>query len=321
LGSVKHRAAKPTVARNLKPRQVGKMKNKSLLIYFVILFVLCAALIIGAQALGQQGVYLAQVYMLTPAIAAIITRLFFYDPRFTDANLRVGKITDYFKYWFLSLAIIGLSYALFTLLGSVSWDFTGNTFLEQLTQQLAMTGQDIKDTLPPGFTPQLMLLIYFIGGITVFNILPGIITGFGEEFGHRGFMFPLLYKISPKFGFIGGGLIWYAWHLPIALIVPQTDEYPVWQILLTFVVMAIGSICTFIYLAYVYVKSKSVFVVSIAHITMNNVAASISYFAILNNQLVANIGLTLTMLIVIAILHYKKEFTIFSIYFGMEHAG
>ena len=170
--------------------------------------------------------YLAQVYMLTPAIAAIITRLFFYEPRFKDANLRFGKITDYLKYWFLSLVIISFSYVLFTLMGSVSWDFTGNTFIEQLTQQLGMTGQDINDTLPPGFTPQMMLLIYFIGGITVFNILPGIITGFGEEFGHRGFMFPLLYEVSPLVGIIGGGLIWYAWHLPLGLVVPQTVEYP-----------------------------------------------------------------------------------------------
>lgn len=259
--------------------------------------------------------------MLTPAIAAIITRLFFYEPRFADANLRLGKITDYPKYWFLSLAIIIFSYVLFTLTGSVSWDFTGNTFIEQLSQQLSMTGQDIHDTLPPGLTPQMMLMIYFIGGITVFNILPGIITGFGEEFGHRGFMFPLLYQVSPMVGIIVGGLIWYVWHLPLALVVPQTGEYSAWQILLNLVVMAFGSICAFAYLAYVYVKSRSVFVTSIAHITMNNVSVSISYFAIVNNQLLANIGLTLTMLIVVAVLYFKNEFSVFATYFHGEKTG
>lgn len=297
------------------------MKNKALFSYFVFLSILCAAIIIGAKILGKQGVYLAQFYMLTPAIAAIITRLFFYGPRFTDANLRFGKIKDYFKYWFLSLVIITFSYILFTLIGSVSWDFTGDTFIEQLTQQLGMTGQDINDTLPPGFTPQIMLLIYFIGGITVFNILPGSITGFGEEFGHRGFMFPLLYKIKPWVGIIGGGLIWYGWHLPLILVVPQTVEYPVWQILLNLVVMALGSLCTFTYLAYIYIKSKSVFVTSIAHITMNNAAASFSYFAIINNHLLANIGLTLTMLAVVTILYYKEELSVFAEYFKLEHAG
>jgi hypothetical protein len=37
------------------------------------------------------------------------------------------------------------------------------------------------------FTQQTMLLVFFIGGLVVFNILPGPISGFGEEFGHRGF--------------------------------------------------------------------------------------------------------------------------------------
>ena len=292
-----------------------------LICYFTVLFILCSAIIIGAKILGQQGVYLAQVYMLTPAIATIIIRLFFYAPGFKDANLRFGKITDYIKFWFLSLGIIAFSYVLFTLLGSVSWDFTGNTFIEKLTEQFALTGQDINATLPPGFTPQMMLIIYFIGGITVFNIFPGIITGFGEEFGHRGFMFPLLYKIKPWVGIIGGGLIWYAWHLPLTLVVPQTIEYPLWQILLNLIIMAFGTICTFTYMAYIYIKSKSVFVTSIAHITMNNAAASFSYFAIINNQIFANIGLTLTMLTVIAILYYKKELSVFAEYFQLDHAG
>ena len=191
---------------------------------------LCASIIFGAKALGQQGAYLAQIYMLTPAIAALITRLFFYEPRFSDANLRFGIISDYFKYWFFSLLIIVISYILFTLIGSVSWDLSGDTFLYQLSQQLSMSGQDINETLPPGFTPQMMLLIYFIGGLTIFNVLPGIITGFGEEFGHRGFMFPYLYKINPWAAFIGGGLIWYLWHLPLALVIPQSLDYPIWQV-------------------------------------------------------------------------------------------
>jgi membrane protease YdiL (CAAX protease family) len=297
------------------------MSKKSLIIYFVILTILCASIIVGAKALGQQGAYLAQFYMLTPALAALITRLFFYELRFSDANLRFGKISDYFKYWFFSLAIIVFSYMLFTLLGSVSWDFSGDTFLEQLSQQLSMTGQDINETLPSSFTPQTMLLIYFIGGLTIFNVLPGIITGFGEEFGHRGFMFPLLYKIKPWIAFIGGGLIWYAWHLPLALVIPQTIDYPAWQILLNMLVMAFGSIFAFTYFAYVYVQSKSIFITSIAHITMNNVAASLSYFAIVENQLLANIGLTLTMFGVVAILYYKNEMSIFQEHFRVKHQG
>jgi membrane protease YdiL (CAAX protease family) len=160
-----------------------------------------------------------------------------------------------------------------------------------------------------------MLMIYFIGGLTIFNILPGIITGFGEEFGHRGFMFPRLYKINAWVGILVGGLIWYAWHLPLALVIPQTAQYPLWQNLLNFIILAIGSVCTFIYLAYVYVKSRSVWVTSLAHIALNNSASSLSYFAVLQNQVLANLGLALTMIIVVAVLYFRKELGIFQGYF------
>jgi membrane protease YdiL (CAAX protease family) len=246
--------------------------------------------------------------MMTPAIAALITRLFFYEPRFKDANLRFGRSRDYLKYWSFALSITALSYGMYTLLGAIRWDFTGQVFLDRLAEQFATTGQDLMDTLPPGFTPQTMLWIFTIGGLTVFNIMPGLISGFGEEFGHRGFMFPALYRIKPWVGFIVGGLLWFAWHVPISFMIPQTVEIPVWASILNYLILAVGSVCTFAYLAYVYVKSGSVFVTSIAHIAMNNAAASLSYFVIIQNQTLANLGLTLTMLIVVAIMFAKKLF-------------
>ena len=294
------------------------IKHKSLIIYFVILVILCAGFIMGAKNLGEQGMYLAQGYMLTPALAALITRLFFHEQKFRDANLRFGRFKDHFKYWLISIGITALSYVFFTLLGSISWDFTGQAFLNRLAQQFETVGQDMAASLPPGLTPQMMLMIYFIGGLTVFNILPGLITGFGEEFGHRGFMFPALYQIKPWIGFIIGGAIWFAWHLPLALVIPQTTDTSLGESILNFIVLGIGSICTFIYLAYVYVKSRSVWVTSLAHIAMNNSASSFSYFTVLENQLLANIGLSLTILIVVLVLYYKNELKAFKEYYEME---
>ena len=287
------------------------MNNKSLAIYLLILVVLCAIVIIGAKTLGQQGNYLAGVYMLTPAIAAILTRLFFYEPHFKDANLRLGRLSDYFKFWLFSLGITALSFALYTLLGAVSWDFSGNVFLARLDQQFAASGQSMQSSLPPGMTPQMMLLIFFVGGLTLFNILPGLISGFGEEFGHRGFMFPLLYRINPWVGLVGGGLLWYAWHWPLLLVIPQTVQYPLWQTALNWVILALGSVCTFIYLAYIYVKTENILVTSLAHIAMNNASQSLSYLVVIQNQFLANLGQVLAMVIVVVILYYSKELDIF----------
>jgi membrane protease YdiL (CAAX protease family) len=284
------------------------MKDKSLIAYSVILVILCTGFVVGARMMGEQGTYLAQGYMMTPAIAALITRLFFYKPRFQDAKLCFGRARDYLKYWIFALGITALSYGIYTLLGAIRWDFTGRVFLDRLAEQFAPTGQNMTDTLPPGFTPQMMLWVFTIGGLTVFNIMPGLISGFGEEFGHRGFMFPALYKIKPWIGFIVGGLLWFAWHVPISFMIPQTVEMPVRASILNYLILAVGSVCTFAYLAYVYVKSGSVFVTSIAHIAMNNAAASLSYFVIVQNQLLANLGLTLAMLVLVAVMFAKKLF-------------
>ena len=291
------------------------MTHKPLIAYFTILVLLCAGFIVGAKMMGEQGMYLAQGYMLTPALAALITRLFFYEKKFKDANLRFGRLGDYGKFWLVSLGITALSYVFFFAFGAIRLDLSGQEFLRRLAEQFAAVGQDMEASLPPGFTPQMMLLIYFIGGLTVFNILPGLITGFGEEFGHRGFMFPALYRIKPWVGIFVGGLIWYAWHLPLAFVIPQTADVPLGETILNFVVLGIGSLCTFIYLAYVYVKTRSVWIASLAHIVMNNSASAFSYFAVIQNQLLANVGLMVAMVVVAVILYRRNVFGVFEEYF------
>lgn len=267
------------------------------------------------RLLGQSGNYLAAPYMLTPAIAAVITRAFFYKHRFRDANLKLGRIKDYLKYWGVAMLISTFSIIVFWGLGSISFDFSGNVFLDQLAGQMALTGQDIND-LPAGFTPQIMLILFFIGGLTVFNIVPGIIAGFGEEFGWRGLMFPLLYRIRPWVGFIAGGLIWFLWHIPLTLVFTAGPDFTITQNIINTAVLAISSVATFVFLAYVYIKTQNIFVASVAHITLNNSARSFSYFIILKDQLTANVGLAITMVLVVLVLYYMKELRVFKEYFS-----
>jgi membrane protease YdiL (CAAX protease family) len=287
------------------------MKRKALIAYFAILLALCTGFVVGARVLGKSGAYLAQGYMLTPAIAAILTRLFFYPPRFKDANLRFGQVRDYFKVWLLALGFTALSFGLYTLFGAIKWDLSGSSFLSSMNEQFALTGQDMLDTLPPGFTPEMMLLVFTLGGLTVFNIMPGLISGFGEEFGHRGFMFSQLYRIKPWIGLVGGGLIWFAWHLPLSLILPPSNDMSRGVSLANAALLALGSIFTFTYLAYVYVRSRSVFVTSVAHIAMNNAAGALSYYVIVKDQLLANTGTVLAMMIVVGVLYLTHELEIF----------
>jgi len=286
------------------------MKHKSLIAYFIILFILCAGFVVGARILGEQGAYLVQGYMLTPAVAALITRLFFHKPRFRDANLRFGRFRDYIKFWLYSLGITILSFAVFTLVSSVRWDFSGKVFLNQLAQQFAATGQDMMASLPPDFAPQMMLWLFFIGGLTVFNIMPGLISGFGEEFGHRGFMFPALFPKKPWLGLLLGGVLWYLWHQPLLFVFPANVSIPLWQTIITHLAAIAGSICTHTYLCYAYAKSKSIFVPSIAHIALNNASRSFAYFVVVQNQFAANIAQYLVMVFIVAFLYYRNELKI-----------
>jgi len=129
-------------------------------------------------------------------------------------------------------------------------------------------------------------------------------------------MFPQMYKIKPWIALIVGGLIWYAWHVPLILVFPKVQSFTAIQTILNVIILALGSLCTHAFLAYVYIKTGNIFVASVAHITLNNVARSFAYFAIIQNQFLANIGLTITMLLVSAVLYFSKEWKVFENYFS-----
>lgn len=290
------------------------MKHKSLLAYLVILTLLSAAFVASMLLAGQYGAFLAQGYMILPALAALLTRVFFDPQRFSDANLSRGRWMDYLKFWLFSLGISALVFVGYTILGAGHWDFSGQAFLARLSEQFAATGQDLASATPAGMTPQMMLWLFFVGGLTTFNILPGLITGFGEEFGWRGLMFPRLYAIRPWLAFLVGGLIWYAWHLPLMLVAPEQSDPQTRIILIP--LLALGSICTHTYLAYVCLKTRSVFVTALAHIAINNAQASLSYLFVVNNMLLANLGLVLAMVIVVAVLAATGQFKVFEQYYN-----
>ena len=86
--------------------------------------------------------------------------------------------------------------------------------------------------------------------------------------------------------------------------------------IIDFFILGIGSMGTFIYLVYVYVKSRSVWVTAFAHIVLNNSASAFSYFVVLQNQLLADLGLALAMVIVATILFQRHLPGALKDYFG-----
>ena len=284
--------------------------ERPLTAYLILVSVFSGAFVIAMKLAGESGNYLAGPYMFTPAIAALFTRLFFYEKKFKDARLGFGRWRDYFRFWWITLVVVAFSYIIFTLVGAISWDFSGDTFLGQLKEPMEMSGKSIND-LPEGMTPKMMLILFFAGGLTIFSI-PMTLTGFGEEFGWRGLMFPLLYRDGHLLrGFVIGGLIWFAWHMPLMIVMPSPEGLTAQYHILNALVLAVGSIFTFVFFAWVYVRSGTIWVASFVHAVFNNGSRSFAYFTKVENQLLANIGLAATMLLVVAFLFWRGELKVF----------
>lgn len=130
------------------------MKHKSLIAFLLLVTLLSAGYVALMKLASQVGAYLAQAYMLIPALSALIVRALFDERRFTDANLRLGRLKHYLQFWLFGLGIAVLYFASYTVLGAGEWDLSGSTFLANLSQQMAAVGQDMAGSLPPGMTPQ-----------------------------------------------------------------------------------------------------------------------------------------------------------------------
>ncbi|MFA4921832.1 MAG: type II CAAX endopeptidase family protein [Candidatus Neomarinimicrobiota bacterium] len=94
----------------------------------------------------------------------------------------------------------------------------------------------------------------------------GIFT-FGEEFGWRGY---LQGKLIDRFGLNRGliflGVVWGYWHLPVVL---MGYNFPTSPVLGALILMPLGCVFMGIFLGWIYVVSKSIWMPMIAHGAMN----------------------------------------------------
>lgn len=169
-------------------------------------------------------------------------------------NIKKSTVKEWITYTFLFLIL---------LLASI--------FLESILR--IMLGIDKENYLAPIFTSSenivkiiLALLISPINYVTCF------ITFLGEEFGWRRFLQPLLEKrYGMRLGVLILGTVWGIWHLPLSIYVYSEKN---WNIsFLSQIVLGI-SIATF--LAYVYLKTKNIWIVTWLHYFYNLFSLTLS---------------------------------------------
>lgn len=98
-------------------------------------------------------------------------------------------------------------------------------------------------------------------------LVVGSVFSLGEEFGWRGYLQEkLLRKYGLNWGFIILGAIWGYWHLPIILMGYNFPSQPVLGALL---LMPLGTIFLGMFLGWIYLRSRSIWMPVLAHTSIN----------------------------------------------------
>ena len=236
------------------------MKNKkSLWLYLVIVFVLSY----GWQYLiyldGGIESGLITFTMLFPGLIALI--FIIAKKGFRKVGWGLKKWKYIFPAIFIPLIVaLGLSF----LIEGLGWGsqienlFVFNNGMLESTKMGLMLGN------------QEQTIAFFAGNIIISNlaflILGSIIT-LGEELGWRGY---LQEKLLRKYGLTKGliilGAIWGYWHLPIILMGYNFPSEPVLGALL---LMPLGTIFIGIFLGWIYLRSRSIWMPALGHAALN----------------------------------------------------
>ena len=206
-------------------------------------------------------VLLATGYMFAPAVAHVLTRLLTAEG--LDGARRVlrpnlpAAMRSYLLAWLAPAALTVCGVGLFFLAFPAQFDPTLST---------------VRDLLPPEapLTPELVVAVQIGAALTVG---PAINTLFaiGEEFGWRGYLLPKLLPLGSRVAVLAVGVVWGVWHWPvIAMGYNYGFGYPgaPWTGMLAMVPMTVA---TGTFLAWVTLRSGSVWPAALGHGAINAV--------------------------------------------------
>lgn len=228
--------------------------QKRIYIYIILLIIL-TGIVYAIKNFTPNRNMASMLIMWTPGLAALLVSLF------TKRSLKLIGWKFSFKWisigWILPVAYATVAYSAIWILGL--GDVPSPTFLERARLTLGMDSES--DTL-------IIVSAFFY--ITIINLIPSAIMALGEEIGWRGFLVPELSEWGglKKAGLISG-IIWGIWHLPGILggNYGQTGT-PLWFRLTCFAILVIS---TGVLLAWLRMKSGSIWPVVIFHATHNGV--------------------------------------------------
>jgi membrane protease YdiL (CAAX protease family) len=222
--------------------------KRNVFLYLVLVFAFCTLTYFFHVA--------ALAVMWGPGVAAIVASLL-RGRSLKEIGWKVPRIKWLVAGWLIPVTVSFASYGLIWIagLGTVP----NPTFLQRARFTLGMPSQSNGVVIVAAFSY-----------ISILGLLPGMIAAIGEEIGWRGFLVPELVKWMsfPKMALVSGA-IWCAWHMPAILSGSYgTTDTPRWYQIGCFSTMALSSA---VVLAWLRMKSGSIWPVTIMHATHNGV--------------------------------------------------
>jgi membrane protease YdiL (CAAX protease family) len=268
---------------------------KRLVIYLAVTFGLTWGLLIPAglalgafedgEASSTTMFALIALSMFFPLVGALVANFACASEKRIDLCWRPRirqSIPQYLAAWFLPTAITLAGGILFFAVNPQWFDPTMSSFIEATAATAGGSADQLASQIPP--TPIL------IAAVTASAILIApfinMIPAFGEELGWRGMLFPTLAELtSERSAALVSGVIWGLWHAPAIAMGHNYGMgyagFPVTGIL-TMILLCTAMGC---WLAYLRVRSKSVWPCALAHGAFNAISNVGLYFCIAGQTL------------------------------------
>ena len=257
--------------------------------FFLLLTVVFAPVAPGALLSPANGTitFTAAYTSLLLSILGLLALIVLRFAAGRQAMARVWMAWGNWRYWLL----FGLGFAVYYVLQAAFNAFTGlgsANFGPNLTPKGASAGTYL-----------------ILGAMQVLEgSILGIVLGFGEEYGWRGYLQNEMFKQGRVRGVLLLGVIWGVWHWPIILIGHAYPDHP----LLGAVLFLFYATCLGIVLSYAVLKSGSVLLSAFLHALNNTVLQVIIImgFTPFDNVFSFGTGIYgIAMLIIIAILFLR----------------
>ncbi|WP_144501486.1 CPBP family intramembrane glutamic endopeptidase [Bacillus thuringiensis] len=187
-----------------------KIQRAKIGLQLFLSILIITSIILNVVVIITKSMPLIVVYMFTPALSSILTRIIlkegFKDVSFSLGNLKIWKGIGFAL--LIPMIICGITYSIAWLSGIAGFQYpeVGMFILEPIYNMLEL--QYV--TAPFSF-------IYLVVLSGIFGSLLGLIPALGEEMGWRGYMLTRLVDAEFSRPILISGLIWATWHVPIVI--------------------------------------------------------------------------------------------------------